>query len=120
MLKCTLTADPRRPAICRCTKFEGGYTSASPQVQWFWRVVASLRSEERGLLLRFATGSSVPGPGGFARLRGLWGERSFTLVRASFRLTPVACQSGVLTSGHAVNRSLQHLTIFARGSLPWA
>lgn len=65
----------------RHTVHEGGYSPASPQVVWFWRVVERLPQEERGLLLRFATGSSVPGPGGFARLRGLWGERNFTLVR---------------------------------------
>lgn len=79
-----LTQPPARAWLCpphRHTLYSGGYSETSPQVVWFWRVVQRLGQEERGLLLRFATGSTAPGPGGFARLRGLWGQRNFEIVR---------------------------------------
>ena len=49
-------------------------------VDWFWRAVASFDDERRAALLRFWTGASSLGPGGFGE------ERGFTIV-GSTRLT---------------------------------
>eukprot|EP00448_Togula_jolla_P019496 CAMPEP_0170588778 /NCGR_PEP_ID=MMETSP0224-20130122/11012_1 /TAXON_ID=285029 /ORGANISM="Togula jolla, Strain CCCM 725" /LENGTH=230 /DNA_ID=CAMNT_0010912519 /DNA_START=37 /DNA_END=729 /DNA_ORIENTATION=- len=42
--------------------------SKSVIVEWFWDVVRDLAEEQRGLLLRFVTGSSRLPPGGFVKL----------------------------------------------------
>jgi E3 ubiquitin-protein ligase HUWE1 len=56
-----------------------GYTSTSPQIQWFWRVVRSFDQEERAKLLQFATGTSKVPLEGFAHLRGSGGKQRFQI-----------------------------------------
>lgn len=56
-----------------------GFAPDAPVVTWFWRCVSRMSVEERGLLLRLATGSSICPPGGFAELQGLVGLSPFTL-----------------------------------------
>jgi HECT-domain (ubiquitin-transferase) len=41
----------------------------SPQMRWFWEVVGEMSQQERGLLLRFCTGCSRLGAGGFSSLQ---------------------------------------------------
>lgn len=40
------------------TEYKHGYTEASDQIAWFWRLVEQLSEQDRALLLLFATGSS--------------------------------------------------------------
>lgn len=56
-----------------------GYTSSSPQVQWFWRAVRSFDQEERAKLLQFATGTSKVPLEGFAHLQGVNGVQKFQI-----------------------------------------
>ena len=52
----------------RHTVLQHGCPSDSPQLRWFWALVAEMTQQERGLLLRFCTGCSRLGAGGFAAL----------------------------------------------------
>lgn len=45
-----------------------------PEIVWFWRLVSSLKVEEKSLLLKFVTGSPCLPIGGFAKLIGLGGS----------------------------------------------
>ncbi|RUS30549.1 hypothetical protein BC938DRAFT_479257 [Jimgerdemannia flammicorona] len=56
-----------------------GYTSSSPQVQWFWRAVRSFDQEERAKLLQFATGTSKVPLEGFTHLQGVNGVQKFQI-----------------------------------------
>ena len=56
-----------------------GYSSTSPQVQWFWRTVRSLDQEERAKLLQFTTGTSKVPLEGFAHLQGIGGKQKFQI-----------------------------------------
>ncbi|KAI0243771.1 E3 ubiquitin-protein ligase tom1 [Massospora cicadina] len=62
------------------TEYEG-YTSASPQIQWFWRAVRSLDQSERAKLLQFVTGTSKVPLEGFAHLQGSAGIQKFQIHR---------------------------------------
>lgn len=55
------------------------YTSASPQIQWFWRAVRSFSQEERAKLIQFATGTSKVPLEGFAHLQGSSGRQKFQI-----------------------------------------
>ena len=45
----------------KTTKYQGDLTRKSQVVRWFWRCLMSFSREDRGLFLRFTTGtSSVP------------------------------------------------------------
>lgn len=46
----------------------GAPESEPIQIRWFWALCADLTPEQRGLLLRFCTGCSRLGPGGFQSL----------------------------------------------------
>jgi hypothetical protein len=46
-------------------------------VVWFWRLVKSLKEEEKALLLKFTTGSPCVPAGGFKNLLGLGGICNF-------------------------------------------
>lgn len=58
-----------------------GYTVASPQIHWFWRVVRSFDQEYRAKLLQFATGTSKVPLDGFAALQGSTGIQRFQIHR---------------------------------------
>ncbi|KAI9270590.1 hypothetical protein BDA99DRAFT_478483 [Phascolomyces articulosus] len=61
------------------TEYQGGYSHATPQVQWFWRAVRSFDQEERAKLLQFATGTSKVPLEGFAHLQGSGGVQKFQI-----------------------------------------
>lgn len=61
--------------------YQGGYTPAAPQVQWFWRAVRSFDNEMRAKLLQFTTGTSKVPLEGFARLQGSDGIQKFQIHR---------------------------------------
>lgn len=56
-----------------------GYTSTSPQIQWFWRCLRSFDQEERAKLLQFATGTSKVPLEGFQHLQGIGGKQRFQI-----------------------------------------
>ncbi|KAF8292388.1 putative ubiquitin-protein ligase [Trypanosoma cruzi] len=59
-----------------------GYTATSPQIRWFWEVVASMTKEDRANLLQFATGASKVPHGGFSNLESASGTtQRFTITR---------------------------------------
>ncbi|KAK3315071.1 hypothetical protein B0H66DRAFT_481141 [Apodospora peruviana] len=57
------------------------YTSASHQIQWFWRAVRSFDKEERAKLLQFVTGTSKVPLNGFKELEGMNGISRFNIHR---------------------------------------
>ncbi|KAJ1953679.1 E3 ubiquitin-protein ligase tom1, partial [Dispira parvispora] len=56
-----------------------GYTTAAPQIQWFWRSVRSFDQEERAKLLQFVTGTSKVPLQGFSALQGSSGVQRFQI-----------------------------------------
>jgi hypothetical protein len=69
-----------------------GFTPASPQIRWFWEVVAGMTKQDKANLLQFATGASKVPPGGFGNLEGLSGKTKFGITRvdADVASLPVA------------------------------
>ena len=63
------------------TEYHGGYTAASPQIQWFWRAVRTFSQEQRAKLIQFVTGTSKVPPEGFAGLVGINGIQKFQIHR---------------------------------------
>ncbi|KAF2768059.1 hypothetical protein EJ03DRAFT_328620 [Teratosphaeria nubilosa] len=57
------------------------YQPTSPQIQWFWRAVASFDKEERAKLLQFVTGTSKVPLNGFKELEGMNGFAKFNIHR---------------------------------------
>jgi len=51
------------------TEYDGGYTSDSPVIGYFWQVVHSMSNEEQRQLLNFTTGSDRVPVGGLAKLK---------------------------------------------------
>lgn len=62
-------------------EYHGGYTLASPQIQWFWRAVRSFDHETRAKLIQFVTGTSKVPLEGFAKLQGSDGIQKFQIHR---------------------------------------
>ena len=62
-------------------EYHGGYTLASPQIQWFWRAVRSFDSETRAKLIQFVTGTSKVPLEGFSKLQGSDGIQKFQIHR---------------------------------------
>jgi E3 ubiquitin-protein ligase HUWE1 len=56
-----------------------GYTKDSPQIQWFWEVLAAMDSSEIGLFLQFVTGCSKIPLDGFKNLQGMRGVMHFSI-----------------------------------------
>jgi len=50
-----------------------GYSNESPQVKWFWEVIAGMDSDEIALFLQFVTGCSKIPLEGFKALQGMRG-----------------------------------------------
>ena len=57
------------------------YTTNSPQVTWFWRIVRGMNNEERAKLLQFVTGTSKVPLNGFKDLEGMQGTTRFSIHR---------------------------------------
>ena len=56
------------------TEYGGGFKKRSQVVRWFWEAVEEVfDTEERELVLQFATGSRHTPAGGFAQLEGFNG-----------------------------------------------
>ena len=51
------------------TKYDGGYTSDSPVIRFFWQIVHHMPQESKRKLLQFATGSDRVPVGGFSKLK---------------------------------------------------
>lgn len=51
------------------TVYSGGYSSSSPPVKLFWKVMAALTAKEHQAVLKFVTSCSRAPLGGFAHLR---------------------------------------------------
>ncbi len=58
-----------------------GYTIASPQIQWFWRLVRSFDQEYRAKLFVFVTGTSKVPLEGLSHLQGSNGIQKFQIHR---------------------------------------
>ncbi|KEG06198.1 putative ubiquitin-protein ligase-like [Trypanosoma grayi] len=59
-----------------------GFTATSPQIRWFWEVVASMTKEDRANLLQFSTGASKVPHGGFSNLESASGAaQRFTITK---------------------------------------
>lgn len=69
------------------------YSSASAQIQWFWRAVKSFDEEERAKLLQFVTGTSKVPLNGFKELSGVNGISKFSIHR-------VYCDTNRLPTAH--------------------
>lgn len=60
--------------MCRESSFDDhlqycGLNGSESIVMWFWKLVRSLKEEEKALLLKFSTGSPCVPAGGFASLQ---------------------------------------------------
>lgn len=60
-----------------------GYTSSSPQVNWFWRCVSKMDQEDLARLVMFVTGTSKVPLEGFSALQGMNGAQKFQIHRVS-------------------------------------
>ncbi len=60
-----------------------GVTASDDIIVWFWTLVASLKQEEKALLLKFSTGSPNVPAGGFSQLHGLSGPTLFNITLIS-------------------------------------
>jgi E3 ubiquitin-protein ligase HUWE1 len=58
------------------------YTEATPQIQWFWKVLSEFNKEERAWFLQFVTGTSQVPLEGFKGLIGMRGPQKFSIHRA--------------------------------------
>eukprot|EP01045_Picozoa_sp_COSAG04_P014021 COSAG04_NODE_1028_length_8678_cov_2.787737_6_plen_713_part_00 len=63
------------------TEYGGGFRKRSRVVRWFWEAVEEVfDTEERELVLQFATGSRHTPAGGFAQLEGFNGASTWTFA----------------------------------------
>lgn len=60
-----------------------GYTSSSPQINWFWRCVSKMDQEDLARLVMFVTGTSKVPLEGFSQLQGMNGVQKFQIHRVS-------------------------------------
>lgn len=58
-----------------------GYTSSSPQVNWFWTCVSKMGQEDLARLVMFVTGTSKVPLEGFGDLQGMNGVQKFQIHR---------------------------------------
>jgi len=66
----------------RHTEYAGGYTAASPVIQWFWEVVGECGPEDVARLVQFVTGTAKVPLDGFAALQGVSGPQRFQVHKA--------------------------------------
>lgn len=60
-----------------------GYTSSSPQINWFWRCVGKMNQEDLARLVMFVTGTSKVPLEGFSDLQGMNGMQKFHIHRVT-------------------------------------
>ncbi len=60
-----------------------GYTSTSPQINWFWRCVSRMDQEDLARLVMFVTGTSKVPLEGFSALQGMNGAQKFQIHRVA-------------------------------------
>lgn len=60
-----------------------GYTSSSPQINWFWRCVSQCDQEDLARLVMFVTGTSKVPLEGFSALQGMNGAQKFQIHRVA-------------------------------------
>jgi hypothetical protein len=84
----------------RNTSLEG-FQADSPAVSWFWSAVSAMSAEDRGLLMRFATGSSAAPLGGFKNLSTIASEVLLYLSRYEKRLHSAAGRRNNLICSNA-------------------
>lgn len=60
-----------------------GYSSSSPQINWFWRCVEQMDQEDLARLVMFVTGTSKVPLEGFSALQGMNGAQKFQIHRVS-------------------------------------
>lgn len=60
-----------------------GYTSSSPQINWFWRCVSQMDQEDLARLVMFVTGTSKVPLEGFSALQGMNGAQKFQIHRVA-------------------------------------
>jgi E3 ubiquitin-protein ligase HUWE1 len=77
------------------TVYFDGYDTGSDQVRWFWDILSRWDNQQRGKLLLFATGSSIPPLGGFANLRG-----GIHAEPSKFRIVRTHADNGRLPTAH--------------------
>ncbi|KAF2368190.1 HECT domain [Trinorchestia longiramus] len=53
----------------KSAEYDGGYSSTTPVVAWFWELVNAMTADEQMQLLQFATGSARAPVGGLAHLK---------------------------------------------------
>lgn len=53
----------------KATEYDGGYTSASPTIRYFWEIVHKMDEDQKKKLLMFTTGSDRVPVGGLSKLR---------------------------------------------------
>jgi hypothetical protein len=58
------------------------YAEASPQIQWFWKLMNDLNKEQKAWFLQFVTGTSQVPLEGFKGLIGMRGPQKFSIHRA--------------------------------------
>ena len=80
----------------------GGYTSSSPQIQWFWRAVRSFNRELRLKLVQFATGTGRIPSGGFSLLVGMRFAPHVLLLRPHSRVCAADRRSSTFIATVAV------------------
>ena len=56
--------------VCLHSQYQG-LKESDNTVEWYWKLVESLKEEEKALLLKFVTGSPCVPAGGFAYLQVL-------------------------------------------------
>merc|ERR1711865_402766 len=64
------------------TEYHGGYTLASPAINYFWQVVGEFDEEEKARLVLFVTGTSKVPLEGFVGLQGMSGTQIFQIHKA--------------------------------------
>jgi len=58
------------------------YTEATPQIQWFWKLLGEFNKEQKAWFLQFVTGTSQVPIEGFKALIGMRGPQKFSIHRA--------------------------------------
>lgn len=98
------------------TQYASGVAPTDDIVLWFWRLLRSLKQEEKALLLKFATASPRVPSGGFACLQGLGGLSKFTIsLMPGLNKIPKAstCFNLLRLSSYSCEQQLRDKTLIA-------
>lgn len=69
-------------------EYQGGYTSSSVCIKWFWEIIRSMSQDDLKLFLLFVTGTNKVPIGGFAHLYGSNGPQKLTINKISTKSLP--------------------------------